>query len=411
MFDTPAELLAKIRLGEDSLLELKAVRFSGKKVAGPSRSDLADELAAFGNFVSGVVVLGVDDKTREIEGIPLDRLDVVEDLLRELVNDAITPPLPVRIERLELPAADGELRALIKVDVPRSLFVHRSPGGYLHRIGSSKREMAPDLLARLFQQRSQARLIRFDEQAVPGTTPDALEERLWRRFVPADAEEPGLVLEKLRLVVEGDESHQLAASVAGVLLCSPTPRVWISSARIEAVHYRGTERDADYQRDARTFDGPLDVQITGAFRWVMDRMSVSAVKVPERIDIPQFASRAVFEALVNAVAHRDYAIYGSAIRLFLFDNRLEISSPGGLPNTMDVSSMPLRQFTRNELVASLLARAPVDGELGVRRGAFMEKRGEGVPLIVRETVELTGREPTYSVLDESEVLLTIPAAG
>lgn len=64
MFDTPAELLAKIRLGEDSLLELKAVRFSGKKVAGPSRSDLADELAAFGNFVSGVVVLGVDDKTR-----------------------------------------------------------------------------------------------------------------------------------------------------------------------------------------------------------------------------------------------------------------------------------------------------------------------------------------------------------
>ena len=62
-------------------------------------------------------------------------------------------------------------------------------------------------------------------------------------------------------------------------------------------------------------------------------------------------------------------------------------------------------------MASLLARAPIDDELGVRRGAFMEKRGEGVPLIVRETVELTGREPTYSVLDESEVLLTIPAAG
>ncbi|MFO1357689.1 hypothetical protein [Plasticicumulans sp.] len=59
---------------------------------------------------------------------------------------------------------------MLRIDVPRSLFVHRSPGGYRLRVGSGQREMAPDYLARLFQQRGQARLIHFDEQPVPDTT-------------------------------------------------------------------------------------------------------------------------------------------------------------------------------------------------------------------------------------------------
>jgi predicted HTH transcriptional regulator len=70
MFDTTDELLRKIRLGEDSVLELKAVRFRGKKIAGPERDDLADELAAMANTADGVVLLGVDDKTRRIEASP-----------------------------------------------------------------------------------------------------------------------------------------------------------------------------------------------------------------------------------------------------------------------------------------------------------------------------------------------------
>ncbi len=70
----------------------------------------------------------------------------------------------------------------MKIDVSRSLFVHKSPGGYMHRVGSAKREMAPDYLARLFQQRSQARIIRFDEQPVPGAVLDDLAHALWQRF-------------------------------------------------------------------------------------------------------------------------------------------------------------------------------------------------------------------------------------
>src|SRR5262245_21887284 len=103
MLDTVDELVRKIRLGEDSLLELKAVRFrGGGKIDGPSRDDLADELAAIANAGEGVCVLGVDDKTRQVEGIPLEHLDTVEAFVRQICNDSIVPPLSVKIIRMEL---------------------------------------------------------------------------------------------------------------------------------------------------------------------------------------------------------------------------------------------------------------------------------------------------------------------
>ena len=121
------------------------------------------------NTVSGTFVLGIDDKTRNVLGLPRDRLDSVEDWLRSICTDMIEPPLDCVIRRRIVSADDGTEKVIIRIDVPRSLFVHRSPGGYFRRIGSSRREMAPDALARLFQQRSQSRIIRFDEQAVPSS--------------------------------------------------------------------------------------------------------------------------------------------------------------------------------------------------------------------------------------------------
>ena len=118
-----------------------------------------------------------------------------------------------------------------------------------------------------------------------------------------------------------------------------------------------------------------------------------------------------FEALVNAVAHRDYSISGSKIRLFMFDDRLEIYSPGALPNTVTIDSMHLRQATRNELITSLLAETPVATAIGdVGRGFYMEKRGDGVPIILDESEKLSGEKPVYRLIDDSELLLTIYSA-
>lgn len=415
MFDNVADLLEKIRLGEDSFLELKEVRFAGKRVTAPHRDSLADELAAFANSRGGVCILGVDD-AREVLGIPLERLDALEDFVRQLCVDSVVPPLAPVIERLTLPGSGGEQLPVLKVDVSGSLFVHRSPGGYLHRVGSAKREMAPDFLARLFQQRSQVRIIRFDEQPVPGASLDDLVAQLWQRFaslrIPDTRE---VLLEKLAMA-RADADHSIRPTVAGVLMASGDPRRWLPNAFIQAVAYRATEvlppGDIAYQLDAQDITGPLDAQVLAACHFVRKNMRVSAVKREGRRDLPQYDMTAVFEALVNAVAHRDYSIHGAKIRLRMFSDRLELYSPGAIPNTMTVDSLPYRQAARNEAITSLLAKCGVpDSERDLSgRSAMMDKRGEGVQIILDNSERLSGKRPVFRLVDESELLLTIPAA-
>ncbi|MCJ8501007.1 ATP-binding protein [Desulfatitalea alkaliphila] len=411
MYENINDLLKQIALGEDSVLELKSVEISGNKVIGPRKDSMADELAAMANTASGVIVLGVDDKTREIQGVPREKLDLVEDWIRSICNDAIDPPLDCVIRKRILPDQQGIEKAILRIDVPRSLFVHKSPNGYFRRIGSSKREMKPDVLARLFQQRSQARLIRFDEQTVPGTTMEDLNPKLWNRLrTVISPKEDREFLEKLKLIAK-DEDGEMRATVSGLLMASDSPTSFMSSAFIQAVCYRGTERNAAYQLDAKDITGPLDSQIRDGCKFVERNMRVFAIKAPNRIETPQFSMNAVFEAVVNAVAHRDYSIYGSKIRLHLFSDRLELFSPGTIPNTITIESISERQSARNELISSLLARCPMNVDaVGSRRNFIMDKRGEGVPIIITESERLSGRRPVYRLLDDAELMLTIFAA-
>ena len=161
--------------------------------------------------------------------------------------------------------------------------------------------------------------------------------------------------------------------------------------------------------DAQDITGSLDAQVTQALRFVERNMKTAATKTIGRKDIPQYSLKAVFEALVNAVAHRDYAIYGSKIRLHMFADRLVLSSPGALVNTLEVGDLELRQATRNQLIATLLARCPVASP-EVDRAMMMDKRGEGVPVIVNESERLSGRRPEYRMVGE-ELQLTIFAAA
>ena len=407
MFDTPEELLEKVGLGEDTSLELKAVRFKGHRVSEPKRDHLADEIAAIANTHVGVLVLGIDDKTRDIEGISLARIEAVERYVYEICNESIRPPVLFRSFRMKLPDNVGNLQPVLKIDIPRSLFVHESPGGYFHRQGSSKRKMPPDYLARLFQQRSQARLIRFEEQPVPQSSINDLIDDLWRKYT-ARSDEPSDVVLLKRNLLSKEESEIVRASVAGVLLCCEHPEKFLPNAYIEAVHYRGKRQDSNYQIDAQKICGPLDQQINQAMAFLKRNQTVMAMKKPHRIEKPQFSERAVFEAVVNAVAHRDYSIFGSKIRFFMFDDRLDIYSPGPLPNTVTVDNIALRQATRNELITSLLAETPVVETVGdVGRGFYMEKRGDGVPIIINESLNISGKMPAYKLIDDAELLLTI----
>ena len=398
MFDSLTELTEKIYLGEDSTIELKRELHH--------RESLAEEIAAFANANGGVILIGVDDEG-EIVGIDRQDLDRTEKTVVEVCRDNIDPMVHILTEKLRI-----DDKNLLKIEVPRSLFVHESSGRYFIRQGSSKRRMTTDQLGRLLQSRSQARIIAFDEQFVPSTHKETLRETLYQRFITEEATDREKVEElllKRRLLVK--ESQEYRASVAGLLMCHDRPDDYLYNSFIQAVFYNGVERDANYQLDAKDFRGPLDQQIVGAFKFVERYNQVSARKEIGRIERSQYSMRAVFEAVVNAVVHRDYSKSGSKIRLFMFTDRLELYSPGALANTLTVDDLPYNQATRNELLARLLSETTLDDDMGAKvvRRHFLERRGEGVGIILNESEQLSGKIPVYELFGK-ELRLTIFAA-
>ena len=399
-------LLQQLKLGEDSRVEFKEVVFASDRVREPHRDAIADELAAFGNTIGGTLIFSVSD-AGAVRSIDRQQMDALEAFVSEICSDSIRPPLPFVTQRLPLP--DDSF--VLVVEVEQSALVHKSPKGYLTRQGSSKRELSSEALHRLFQQRGRSGLLGPDEAIVAGTGPNTLDTTLVDRFLSSRATEPTMVqLTKLGLVRE-DDSGVTRATVAGVLLCTARPDEYIHGAVIEAVRYRGTVLGRAIQHDAASITGPLDQQLRDTVNFVRLNTRVAARKAPGRVETPQFSPRAMFEAIVNAVVHRDYSIENGKIRLFIFDDRLELYSPGGLPNTLPIEAMRNRQATRNETLASalrMLAVGDIDG--AGDRQYFLEQRGEGVPIIYEQTRELTGRDPDYELLGSAELRLTIPSA-
>lgn len=285
--------------------------------------------------------------------------------------------------------------------------MHQSAGRYYQRVGSTKQEMKPEVLARLFQQRSQARLIRFDESMVPGTALADIDSTLKQRFLKPNTPEREQLF-KLHLTAKDDYDEGL--SLCGVLLLTPDPTRWLTNAYVQCVFYSGTERDAKDQLDAQDYTGPVDQQINGALDFVKRNMRVEARKELGRIDIPQYDLGAVFEAVVNAVVHRDYSMTGRRIRLHMFADRLELYTPGQLANSLTIDGLMENTVTRNEALVNLLSRYYQAREEAGRQ-ALIERRGEGVPKIVNRSLELSGKEPLYRLIDDSELLLTLYAAS
>lgn len=401
------ELLFHIRLGEDSSIEFKSVTFAGDKPKDPHKDKMAHEIAAFANGQGGRILLGVTDKTREVVGIDDEKVAKAEEWLVTISQQNINPPVKLSTRLLQLPDNQGDLKTVIYVEIPRSISVHQSAGRYYQRVGSTKQEMKPEVLARLFQQRSQSRLIRFDETLVPGTSYDDIDATLKQRFLKSAIPEQEQ-LYKLHLTAK--EDYEEGLSVCGVLLLTPDTTQWLKNAFMQCVFYSGTERDAQDQVDARDFTGPIDRQIDGALDFVKKNMRIEATKQMGRVDIPQYDLGVVFEAVVNAVAHRDYSMTGRRIRLHMFADRLEIYTPGELPNNLTIDGLMDNTVTRNEALVNLLSRYYQAREEAERQ-SLIERRGEGVPKIIKRSKELSGKEPEYRLIDDSELLLTIYAAS
>jgi ATP-dependent DNA helicase RecG len=193
----------------------------------------------------------------------------------------------------------------------------------------------------------------------------------------------------LRLLHDLDGDPTL--SVAAVLVFGAAPQRWLSHSRVSAVAFAGHDEDSDIL-DRREITGRLP-NIVDDVRIFLDRN----IRAPAREhgfgreDILLYDRTALGEAVVNAVAHRDYTLSGSQIRLFLFRDRIEVRSPGRLPNSVTLENIKLGVHAeRNRAICTLLT------QLG-----YMSAIGTGVPrLIVRLSRQLAGREPEFTLVGE-----------
>ena len=399
MFDTPDAAQRQLRAGEDGCSEFKELRFGPHGVLSPNSEDIASELVAFANADGGVVFLGVDD-AGDVPGISPERLDGTEQWLLNIATHNCEPPIRPLVRKFLLTDRSEQEKHVLLAEVPRSLYAHRTSGGrYYTRVGSTKRDLTPPELARLFQRRGREYV--FDEQPVLSATVNDLNQHRLEAFFGRSPTIPWLDLLRNTRVTSRDENGEDRPTVAGLLTFASEPTDYLASGSIEAARYRGTRLSSDDLVQAERLAGPVSEQIDGATSFAtrfMERVSAS--------DRPQYDINVVDEAVVNAVAHRDYAIAGSKIRLFLFADRLELYSPGKLPNTITLDDMAYRTFTRNQLLVSFLSRirSKRTGEV------FLESRGEGVRKILQDGEAHAGRRPEYELFGD-ELRLTVWGAG
>ena len=174
---------------------------------------------------------------------------------------------------------------------------------------------------------------------------------------------------------------------AGSLL---TDQHIVYNSRVFCTRWNGLEKGSIYDDaiDDKEFEGNLIYLLQNASDFIRTNSKVRYAKAAtERIDKPDYAERAITEALVNALIHRDYLIMGSEVHVDMFDDRLEITSPGGMfggINVQDQDINNIKSERRNPIIADLFHRM-----------RYMERRGSGLRKIVNETAKLPGYTEEY----------------
>jgi len=324
---------------------------------------LAEEIVAFANFKGGVIILGVGDDGDVVGVCKKETADFVINVCRNALRPSLLPE--IYWHRI------GEKKVLI-VEVPQGDVPHcTTKGQYFIRMGATKQIPTHAELLRLFQKK---KLLHYDEMGVPGTSAEDLNipvleqylARLSQSPLPAEEEDRIRQLRAMGVVTSLQEDSLL--SVAGLLTFGKFPQQKFPSYEIRCGSYRGTDVASEVIQE-KNCDGNLTDQIESALAFVrfhlpQDQRMERDIQRSDRWGIPIPAVR---EAVVNAVCHRDYTIEGSAIRINIYSNCLEIQSPGGLPNTLSIEELPYQQNNRNQAIASFLSG------LG-----YAERRGKGM---------------------------------
>ena len=384
---TRTELLEIIENGENSGIEFKRDVLQNH--------DLAKELVAFSNFEGGMVLLGVDDDGSVI-GLTRDRIEEwVMTTCRDKIRPGIIPFFEV-IRDVE-PGKD-----VVVVRVPRGVDVqsqwHNHRNFYYIRVGTQSREPTPAELSRLFQQRG---TFRADLRPISGATVTDLDRRRLKDYfgrireqdIPDDDDEAAwqTLLINTEIMVEG------GVTLSGMLLFGKTPNRFLPQAGIDAAAFPGAEKDYA-ARERASLRGPMtpllnqdgklvDASLVEqALDFVKRNTGVTAVLEDgaRRVEKPTYPPEVIREAVVNALIHRDYLLSNTNIELAIYQDRLEIVSPGKLPNGITPERMRAgTRAARNELLKEVM-----------RDYRYLEYMGMGIPRkIIRGMREHNETEP------------------
>jgi ATP-dependent DNA helicase RecG len=352
--------------------------FDRKSVAiDPKR--LAETLVAFANAEGGTVAVGF--KGREIEGVA-GRPDRVN-AFRQAGLDHCDPPVKVRWFEASARDEHGRQISLLIGDVPPSTLVHSTKGDVvLLRVGDENRRLSFAQRQELIYDKGQAQ---FDGIAVPNATigdlsPERLDEFASRIGSP----------DSLRaLAARGLTNSAADLTTAAVLLFGNQPQLWFPSAYVRVLRYAGLTRESGSRQRLTA-----DIRCEGPIPQILDeaRRAVDRLQPKRRVLGPdgRFVLQAMIpedawmEGIVNAVVHRSYSLGGDHVRVEVFDDRIEIESPGPFPGLIRTADLPnVTRFARNSRIARACADLSFGQELGegIRRMyAEMRSRGLADPL-------------------------------
>jgi len=376
------ELKNLIASGESSHLEFKSEQVKPE--------DVAKEIVSFLNFQGGKILLGVEDDGT-ISGV--SRPDVEEWVINICRNNVVPQIIP-GYQKLSIEGKD-----VVVLDIPAGIAkpYHTQKGDYYIRAGSTARKASREELSRLFQDSG---LIHYETTPISGTTlADLNWQRLHDYFLnlhPAhlhlndeDENVRNKMLRNLDILAQANGS----TAVVGMLMFGLQPERYLPQSEVLFAHFKGKEI-SDELLDRKSLTGPLPQIIEDAQRVLnLNLQTASQIEGMKRVDHVVFPDKVLRELIINALLHRRWGLMGN-VRIFLFDDRLQISSPGRLPNGVTIEKMKeSTHVPRNPILMKFL-----------QDYHFVEKLGRGIPMVVREMKKLGVREPDFHESGEEFVV-------
>lgn len=377
-------ILSRIGGGEGEHTEFK--RAFDKPTVGKA-------ICAFANTEGGIVILGVTN-ARDIVGVNKDA-EAIQERLTSFVNSGFNQPVSARLGRHEDPKGWVHW---IEVDRQRGPDPMMYDGRVWVRRGRSSVAPSPAELRELYNVFGVAHT---EELVVRDAAESDVDTQAFRGYLQGQ----GLDVETGPQPIRADDMRsrgvladldgELHPTLFGILAFGKYPQGYRQTRNfvVECVAYEGGDRSSKVLLVSRAA-GRIDEQVRRSAGWLSDLRRFESYHGLIRNDRYLLPPVALRESLVNAVVHRDYAITGSQILLEVFEGRVEVTSPGGLPNRMSVESVRAggRPRSRNESLAHCMMEM-----------RFMEKRGRGWPTMRQAMLRFNGTEPDICVMDGASV--------